>query len=412
MSGRRPEDRCQSDLGTLLRLSEAVFIGTIDKVSTWPCLLRYDIEVSGFGSHESGHLCLLRLNDQVYPGGDSTAHWPKLGLNTLRWAQKQGAVCGPAHSGWGLEVKTDELPNFVVPPYSGIGANEYVVDVTHMVDGPDGTIVPAVDFISLCDTPMIWELNMWYHTLNCGFRTRGSGETDFPCIYGERVGLGRSYVKIAGELTCDAWCEGISKGNSYVSDGRSHLMDFAVANKTLESEAGRSVPASEIDSEYSMSGPGPLQFYCEVAALLPEVPAGIAGRACNQQPYWHIERARIGKSREVPVELIVNGFPVERRQIMADGIQRTVTFENPIERSSWVALRILGSSHTNPIFVIVDKQSIRASRRSAQWCLAGVDQCWSQKQRFFPPEEMADAVAACDHARQVYQKILDESPQD
>ena len=33
---------------------------------------------------------------------------------------------------------------------------------------------------------------MWYHTLNGGFRTRVSGETDFPCIYGERVGLGRS----------------------------------------------------------------------------------------------------------------------------------------------------------------------------------------------------------------------------
>jgi hypothetical protein len=49
-------------------------------------LLRYDIEVSGFGSHQSGHLCLLRLKDQMYPGGDSKDHWPTLGLNTLRWA--------------------------------------------------------------------------------------------------------------------------------------------------------------------------------------------------------------------------------------------------------------------------------------------------------------------------------------
>jgi hypothetical protein len=30
-----------------------------------------------------------------------------------------------------------------------------------------------------------------YHTLNAGFETRISGETDFPCIYGERVGIGR-----------------------------------------------------------------------------------------------------------------------------------------------------------------------------------------------------------------------------
>ena len=81
----------------------------MDKVSQYPYLLRYDIEVSGFGSHESGHLVLLRLKDQMYPGGTSKDHWPKLGLNTLRWAKKQGAVVGPAHSGWGLQVDGLEL---------------------------------------------------------------------------------------------------------------------------------------------------------------------------------------------------------------------------------------------------------------------------------------------------------------
>ena len=41
-----------------------------------------------------------------------------------------------------------------------------------------------------------------------------SGETDFPCIYGERVGLGRSYVKVNSsgaadaQLTYDDWCQG------------------------------------------------------------------------------------------------------------------------------------------------------------------------------------------------------------
>jgi hypothetical protein len=66
------------------------------------------------------------------------------------------------------------------------------------VPGPDGKPVPAVDFMSMVDTPHTWELNIWYHTLNAGFRTRISGETDFPCIYGERVGLGRAYVKFDG----------------------------------------------------------------------------------------------------------------------------------------------------------------------------------------------------------------------
>ena len=61
---------------------------------------------------------------------------------------------------------------------------------------------------------------MWYHTLNAALRSRISGETDFPCIYGERVGLGRVYVKLAdGTLDFDRWTEGVKDGRSYVSDG-------------------------------------------------------------------------------------------------------------------------------------------------------------------------------------------------
>ena len=113
------------------------------------------MEVSGFGSHQSGHLCLLRLKQQMYPGGNSKDHWPTLCLNTLRWAQQQGAICGPAHSGWGLEMPNDDLPGYEIPPFDGIGACEYVVDVTHEVPGPDGELVPAVDFISTVDTPFL-----------------------------------------------------------------------------------------------------------------------------------------------------------------------------------------------------------------------------------------------------------------
>ena len=92
------------------------------------------------------------------------------------------------------------LPNYAIPQYNGIGANEYIVDITHDVPGPDGKPIPAIDFISTMDTNRQQELNMWYHTLNCGFRVRASGETDFPCISGQRVGMGRVYVKTNGKL--------------------------------------------------------------------------------------------------------------------------------------------------------------------------------------------------------------------
>ena len=379
------------------------FTGEDDAVSRHPYLLRYDVEVSGFGSHQSGHLCLLRLKEQIYPGGDSKHHWPTLCLNTLRWAKAQGALVGPAHSGWGLELASAALPNYEVPPFNGIGANEYIVDVTHQVPDSDGRLVPAVDFISTVDTPYAWELNIWYHTLNVGYRTRISGETDFPCIYGERVGLGRSYVKLEGQLNYEAWCEGIRKGKNYVSDGLSHLMDFKVENRSM----------GESGSELKLDTGKELSIKVRAAARLDEqINPSLRDRPYQQKPYWHVERARIGDTRTVPVELIVNGYPVARQDIVADGKLNDLEFNVPVQFSSWVAVRILPSAHTNPVFVVVDEKPIRASRRSAEWCLAGVNQCWKNKERFIAKNEMQEALSAYDHARQTYQKLIKECRDD
>jgi len=312
-------------------------------------------------------------------------------------------VVGPAHSGWGLASKSSELPNYEIPPFDGIGANEYIVDVTHQVEGPKGDLVPAVDFLSTVDTPMVWELNIWYHTLNVGYRTRISGETDFPCIYGERVGLGRSYVKVDGKLTYQKWCEGIRAGRNYVGDGRSHLMDFSVGGVEVGVEG----------SELQLAKPGKVVARVDFAAWLDEkVNPIVRGKSQQEKPYWHIERARVGDSRMVLVELLVNGQPVARKNVAADGEVSEVSFEVPIERSSWVAMRVLGSSHTNPVWVVVDGKEVRTSKRSAQWCLDSVDQCWSQKERFIARAELVDARAAYGHAREEYRKRLAESPVD
>jgi hypothetical protein len=391
---------CNLTWGPCFDFQKQFFTGAVDAVSTYPYLVRWDIEISGFGSHQSGHLCLLRLHEQIPPGGNSDTHWPTLCLNNLRWAKRQGAVCGTAHSAFGLITADQSLPQYVVPKYDGIGANEYIVDVTHEVEGPDGHPVPAVDFMATVDTPYIWELNMWYHTLNCGFRTRVSGETDFPCITDERVGLGRSYVKLDGKLDFDRWCEGIRNGRCYVSDGLSHLIDFQLG----------SVAVGENGSELDLDAPGTVRANVKVAALLDaKRDPRYDGLEPGDYPVWHVERARIPGTRTVPVEVVVNGQPVARQTIVADGKLRAISFDVPIARSSWVALRILGSSHTNPIFVVVGGKPIRASRRSAEWCLAGVEQCWKSKQQFIAPAEMRDAVEAYDHARETYRRIITQS---
>jgi hypothetical protein len=131
-----------------------------------------------------------------------------------------------------------------------------------------------------------------------------------------------------------------------------------------------------------------------------------------QKPYWHLERARVGDSRKVDVEVVVNGYPVSSKRIDADGEMRELSFQVPIERSSWVALRILPSSHTNPIWVLVDEKPVRASARSAEWCLKSVDQCWREKEKFIKQDEAGDARAAYEHARRAYRRILSECKTD
>ncbi|HEY6400404.1 MAG TPA: CehA/McbA family metallohydrolase [Blastocatellia bacterium] len=402
--GVAPEDMIRHILGEALNVGSVLTWGPCyyhqkqyfeakdNQLSTRENLMRYDLEVSGFPSSHCGHLVLLRLKDQDYPGAKVLEDWPTWDLPILQWAKRQGAVVGFAHSGWGLESKSDALPNYDLPRFDGIGANEYIVDVAH----------DAVDFISTVDTPAPWELNIWYHTLNAGFRARISGETDFPCIYGERVGLGRSYVKLDGKLDYDSWTEGVRQGRAYVSDGKSHLIDFRVND----------LPVGTQGSELKLDKPGTVRVMARVAARLDEEPnEAIRKLRHDQKPYWDLERARAAPaegSREVPVELVVNGSPVDKKNIVADGVMRDITFDARVERSSWVALRILASSHTNPIFVIVGDKPIRASRRSAEWCLKAVDQCWSQKAPKISAKERDEAARAYDHARQVYRRILAE----
>lgn len=402
--GVRPEDMMRHVLGEALSVGSVLnwgpsyyhqrqyFEGKDNKVSTTSTLLRYDLEVSGFPSSHCGHLVLLRLRAQDYPDARQIEDWPTWDLPILKWAKSQGAIVGFPHSGLGLQVRTRDLPNYEMPTFGGIGANEYIVDVTH----------DAVDFISTADTPFPYELNIWYHTLNCGFRTRVSGETDFPCMSDERVGAGRSYVHLPKTLTYDEWCEGVRDGRSYVSDGLSHLMNFT-ANGL---EAGTS------GSELRLDRPSTVRVTAQAACLLPEMPPETGPPNPDQRPFWTPEHARVAGSRAVTVEVVVNGHPTASQSLTADGSLREVAFDIPIERSSWITLRILGSAHTNPIFVSVGEHPIRVSKKSVEWCIKAVDQCWSQKSPRIRSSEKISAQRAYEHARARYRQILSQTEFD
>ncbi|MCS5560500.1 MAG: CehA/McbA family metallohydrolase, partial [Marinobacter nauticus] len=382
---------CCLTWGPCFDFQKRFFTGEVAEQSRYPYTLRYDVEVSGFGSHMSGHLNLLNLQQQIYPGGESKEHWPTLGLNTLRWAKRQGAICGPAHSSIGLgrmvgrvpgtEGKDGEksLPNFNIPAFDGIGANEFIMDITHNVPGPDGTPVPAVDFISTMNTERVAEWNMWYHVLNCGFRVAASGETDFPCMSGERVGIGRVYARVDGRLTFARWIQSIAEGRSYVSDGLCHLLDFVATVPDTKTTVQLGVDGSEL----KLDEPREVSFTLDASAL-------IEGRG------------------DVEAELIVNGLPVASKSLQADGSATPLTFNHTLRESSWVAVRVFPHAHTNPIYVVIGGKPVRGSVDSARWCLAGVEQCWKSKQKFYAATEQDDARAAYDHARMVYRQLISE----
>lgn len=358
-------------------------------VSTHQHLIKYDLEISKFGSESQGHNGLWRLSNMNYPGtGGSRFGWPTWSLPTLQWAKQQGAVTGTVHSGFGLATGNNRLPNYDIPRMNGTGAMEFFVDVTF----------GAVDLFATVSTNAIAELNAWYHVQNCGYRVKISGGTDYPCLSGKGIGLGRAYVRVPpqpGErLVYDEWINALVDGKGYVSEGGSHLFDFQVEGLNV----------GENGSEVHLAEPGSVRITCTATAWLPEVPKPTS----PERSRWDIEYVR-RPGRQVPVEIVVNGLPLHHQQITADGREVVIDQTLPIQRSSWIAVRVLNSSHTNSIYVIVDDQPIRASSASAKWCADVINKHWQERGGLIKATERPAAYAAYQTARSVYRAIAAEA---
>jgi len=418
-------------------------------------VMKYDIEVSGFGSEALGHLCLLNLKEQIYPGANGSKGWPTWTLPVLRWTRAQGAITGYAHSGSGLQIDPaaatarlveqldsnkdgrldrnegrrgllpepfndidtdrdgvltdaelrgshdradDHLPNLAIPELNSVGAQEIFVTAAHGL----------TDFISAMDTDRIREWNAWYHLLNLGFKVKASGETDFPCMSGTRVGQGRSYVFLGRQTAIDyrQWIAGIARGRSYVSDGYAHAFDFAVDGK----------PSGE---EVSLLHGGKVTVKATVA-FSPETPLEPAyGGAMPTGGRRYIGDTIIKREIQAPdplyqrgqrlIEIVVNGRVKATREVPADGKEHPIEFSIAVDRSSWIAVRQFPQLHTNPVNVIVAGKPIRASRESALWALACVEQLWRVRGRRIAADERGEAERAYEEAKNIYRRIASES---
>lgn len=434
-------------------------------------LLKYDLEISGFGSQALGHVCLLNLQDQTYPGseGTDTKGWPTWTTPVMRWAKQQGGVTGYAHSASGLWIEpgpaakrmltrydrdgngslsldeakqallpealskidangdqqldeselksshdrvSDQLPNLAIPEMNGVGAMEICVSTAEGV----------CDFISAMDTRRIQEWNTWYHVINCGFPLKVSGETDFPCMASRRVGQGRVYVQLAERKSLDSdctsktapldfseWCAGLAKGRSYVSDGFAHALEFRVNDV---------VPGERV---LNLAAPGKVRVAAKVC-FAPETPVAIAqgtftpaggARFIGDTVELHGPRKEnLQRGGERLVEIVVNGQSVASKKLTADGTIHDLAFDVSIERSSWVALRHFPQLHTNPVNVEVSGKPIRASRSSVRWCLETIDLLWKNREQNIAPAERDEARKTFERARAKYREIAQQCEVD
>ena len=449
--GVRPKDMFRQVMGEGLNVGSILtwgpgfdhqqqfFSPDADPISEPFCLMKYDIEVSGFGSEALGHVCLLNLKEQIYPGADRSTGWPTWTTPVLRWAKRQGAVTGYAHSGSGLQVHpanaakrlmleldrnqdgrldakeaaqgllpeefgrtdlgrdgmlseeeliksidrvADQLPNLAIPELNSVGAQEIFVTAA----------LGICDFISAMDTARLLEWNCWYHLLNCGFPLKAAGETDFPCMSGTRVGQGRSYVQLGkvDRIDFKAWCEGLARGRSYVSDGYGHALEFTVNGKAAGDELRLTGAGTvKVHTKVAFSSETPLEV--AYGGVLPAGGKRLIGDTVNlHEP--HVSRgSSFGDPSVKLVELVVNGQVVSTKQVPADGKPHELEFLTDIRRSSWIALRHFPQMHTNPVNVLVSGQPIRASRRSALWCIAAIEQLWRARHERIATQEREES---------------------
>jgi hypothetical protein len=430
------------------------FSPTADKVSDPFTVLKYDIEVSGFGSAALGHVCLLNLKDQEYPGsnGSKEKGWPTWTVPVLRWCKEQGGVTGYPHSAMHVippleakrilafdsdeseSVDKDEVADALLPePFETIDedrdgfltSRELTISAGRAADQLPNLAVPSMgaggameicvstaegvcDFISAMDTARIPEWNTWYHLMNCGFPLKLSGETDFPCMSSRRVGQGRVYVQLGevDQVDYTDWCNGIAAGRSYVSDGFAHAPRFEVSGQS---------PGFD---DVLLDKPGSVNVKATVA-FAPETPVGVAygnlmpsigrrmlGDTINLHAPRSMEYIRGGRRK---VELIVNGQAVSSVEVPADGQMHEIKFTAQVDHSSWIALRHFPQLHTNPVNVLIGNKPIRASRDSARWCIETIHLLWKNRHERIAKLERPAARAAYDRAIARYEQIAREA---
>jgi hypothetical protein len=242
-------------------------------------------------------------------------------------------------------------------------------------------VVHAVDLMSYnSDEPLSAEL--WYRLLNCGLKLSACVGTDALLDRStEPLGGDRVYVKTDGPLTMGSWLEGLKKGRSFVTNGP--------------------MPTLEVDGK----GPGES---CELAA------AGKVRVAATVESYVPFTE----------FEVIVNGKVAAHKNFDSGDVAGPrlgrLDVELPIERSSWIALRVRGPrhplvfdgpawAHTSPVYVRVGGREI-VSREDAEYFVGWIEQMLravAARNRFVKAEDRQQVETLFRKAQDEFRKLAD-----
>ena len=240
-------------------------------------------------------------------------------------------------------------------------------------------MVHAVDLMSY-NSDKDGSAELWYRLLNCGLKLSACVGTDALLDRStDPLGGDRVYVKTSGPLTMQSWLDGLKSGRSFVTNGP--------------------IPTLEVNGK----GPGET---CELTT------PGKVRVAATVESYVPVNK----------LEIIVNGKVAAQGEVDAGdqtGMRvKRLEVELPLERSSWVALRVRGAdhpsifdgpawAHTSPVFVQVAGQKI-ASREEAKYFVDWIEQMLTvvaARNRYASPENRQQVESLFRRAQNEFRKM-------
>lgn len=360
-------------------LDREFFTGTPHPLSGGDHILQWGEE---FRNSLYGHMCLFGIDALAEPictGVAFSAHPHDAPANAALAAAARTAGGTVSYAHPVLEDGIDLDRVFSVA--RTVEAKELPVDAAlGRIDAVDIMSYPGKDMDAA---------RLWYRLLNCGLHLAATAGTDtFMNMddssellamhsrgFSSPPGGARAFVRVEGALSAEAWCAGVRRGETFVTNGP--MLDLRVAGRGIGSELR--ARAGDV--------------------LRVEASAG---------SYAPMER----------IELVVNGEAVASAAATDGGRYTRLVHEVIARESCWIALRATGPAHdlvlddalfahTSPVYVTVDGAPV-ARGEDAAYFVEWIERliAMTRAEGRFASEAQMDEVLAVFRAGQAYYRAL------